>query len=56
VSFLVPYTYVFDGGGEKIGTVQFRAAGVVSPTSLSFSPGGRILITPGCFEFEPPRF
>jgi hypothetical protein len=56
VSFLVPYTYVFDAGGEKIGTIQFRAAGIVSPTSLSFSPSGRVLITPGCFEFEPPRF
>jgi hypothetical protein len=56
VSFLVPYTYVFDSGGEKISTVQFRAAGVVSPTSLSFSPAGRVLVTPGCFEFDPPRF
>ena len=27
VSFVLPYTYVFDAEGEKIRTVQFRAAG-----------------------------
>jgi hypothetical protein len=30
--------------------VQFRAAGIVAPSSLSFFQG-RILVTPGCFEF-----
>jgi hypothetical protein len=53
VSFVVPYTYVFDRDGEKIRTVQFRAAGVIAPTSLSFSPSGRLLATPGCYEFAP---
>lgn len=51
VSFVVPYTYVYDGQGEKSRTVQFRGAGIVSPSSLSFTPGGRVLITPGCYEF-----
>jgi len=51
VSFVVPYTYVFDGLGEKVRTVQFQAAGVVSPASLFFAAPGRLLVTPGCFEF-----
>ena len=38
VSFVLPFTYVFDADGEKIRTVQFRAAGVVAPSSLTF-PG-----------------
>jgi hypothetical protein len=55
VSFTTPYTYVFDEDGEKIRTVQFRAAGIVSPTSLFFTPQGRLLITPGCYEFDSSR-
>lgn len=51
VSFVVPYTYVFDPDGEKARTVQFRAAGVIQPTSLSFPAGDRLLVTPGCYEF-----
>jgi hypothetical protein len=51
VSFLTPFTYVFDATGEKIRTVQFRSTGIIAPGSLSFSTKGRILITPGCFEF-----
>jgi len=51
ISFVVPSTYVFDTSGEKIRTVQFRAAGIVSPSSLWFSDRGRVLITPGCYEF-----
>lgn len=53
VSFVVPYTYVFDASGEKIRTVQFRGAGVISPSSLWFTEKGRILVTPGCYEFAP---
>jgi hypothetical protein len=51
VSFLTPFTYVFDVNGDKIRTVQFRATGIVAPSSLAFSVKGRVLITPGCFEF-----
>ena len=51
VSFVVPYTYVYDGLGEKVRTVQFHAAGLVSPSSLHFPAPGRLLVTPGCFEF-----
>jgi hypothetical protein len=52
VSFLIPYTYVFDATGEKVDTVQFRAAGMLTPTSLFFDNLGRLLVTPGCFQFE----
>jgi hypothetical protein len=53
LSLLVPYTYVYDRDGDKSRTVQFAAAGVISPTSLSFAPNGRLLVTPGCYEFDP---
>ncbi len=53
VSFVVPFSYEFDAGGEKLRTVQFRAAGIVSPSSLWFSERGRVLVTPGCYEFAP---
>jgi hypothetical protein len=52
VTFVAPYTYVYDGTGEKTRTVQFRAAGIMAPTSLFFSAKGRALITPGCYEFS----
>lgn len=51
VALTAPVSYVYDNMGEKIRTVEFRAAGVISPTSLSFAPSGRLLVTPGCFEF-----
>lgn len=51
ISLLVPYTYVYDTLGEKVRTLQFQAAGLVSPASLSFS-GSRLLVTPGCHEFD----
>ncbi|HXH24693.1 MAG TPA: hypothetical protein VNI78_05550 [Vicinamibacterales bacterium] len=53
ISLAVPYTYVYDADGDKIRIVQFSAAGIVSPTSLSFSRTGRLLVTPGCYEFDP---
>lgn len=53
VSFVLPFTYVYDPDGEKVRTVQFRGAGVIAPSSLAFTPNGRLLITPGCYEFLP---
>jgi hypothetical protein len=47
-------TYVYDRGGDKIRTVQFRGAGALAPTSLFFTKDGRILVTPGCYEFRAP--
>ena len=51
VSLRVPYTYVYDRNGEKVRTVQFHAAGTVSPDSLFFESRDRLLVTPGCYIF-----
>lgn len=53
VSFVVPFTYVFDEDGDKVRTVQFRGAGVIAPTSLHFASRTRLLVTPGLYEFNP---
>jgi hypothetical protein len=53
ISLSLPYTYVYDSQGDKVRTVQFRSAGSISPTSLFFTGDGRLLVTPGCYEFEP---
>jgi hypothetical protein len=52
ISFVVPYTYVYDRDGDKIRTLQFRAAGLVSPRSLFFGRDDRLLVTPGLYVFE----
>ena len=51
VSLAVPYTYVYDSAGDKVRSVQFSATDTISPASLSFSPRGTLLVTPGCYEF-----
>ena len=51
IVLVAPFTYVFDGDGDKIRTVQFHAAGLVAPDSLFFTKAGRILVTPGLYEF-----
>jgi hypothetical protein len=52
ISLSVPYTYVYDAHGDKVRTVQFSSTGVFAPTSLAFSASGRLLVTPGCYEFD----
>jgi hypothetical protein len=52
VSFVEAFTYEFDADGDKIRTVQFRAAGLLSPNSLFFDKGGRLLVTPGLYMFD----
>ena len=53
VTLMVPYTYVYDSDGEKMRVVQFEAAGPLMPTSLFFAKDGRLLVTPGCYAFDP---
>ena len=55
ISLDVPFTYVYDRRGDKLRVVQFRAAGIVSPTNLSFTPQGQLLLTPGCTLFDVRR-
>lgn len=47
--------YVFDEDGEKVRTLQLIGAGVVQPSSLWFARDGRLLVTPGLYEFAPPQ-
>jgi len=54
VSLTQPFTYVYDPSGDKIRTVQFRGADILAPGSLFFTKDGRILVTPGCYEFRIP--
>ena len=53
VSLMQPSTYVYDRQGEKIRTVQFRGADIIAPDSLFFTRDGRVLVTPGLYEFKP---
>ena len=52
VSLMRPITYVYDGTGEKVLTLQFKGADVFAPSSLFFTKDGRVLVTPGCYEFR----
>jgi hypothetical protein len=53
ISFTLPFTYVYDAEGEKTRVVQFHGAGILAPTSLSFARDGQLLVTPGCYVFDP---
>src|SRR5687767_3310048 len=55
VSLGVPFTYAYNTDGDKVRTVQFTGAGPISPTSLFFSRSGKLLVTPGCYEFDPKQ-
>jgi hypothetical protein len=52
ISFSEPYTYEFDADGDKVRTVQFRAAGILSPNHFFFDSAGRLLVTPGLYVFD----
>ena len=52
VSFAEAVTYEFDGDGDKLRAVQFRAAGPLSPNHMSFDETGRMLVTPGLYVFK----
>jgi hypothetical protein len=47
--------YVYDADGEKVRAVRLRGAGPLAPNGLAFSPSGRLLVTPGLYEFEVSR-
>ena len=55
IAFNVPFTYVYDRDGDKTRTVQFHGAGVIMPNSLFFGQSGRVLVTPGLYEFDAGR-
>ena len=51
IAFTVPFTYVFDREGDKVRIIQFRGAGIMTPSSLFFGKSNKVLVTPGLFEF-----
>jgi hypothetical protein len=56
IALTTPFTYVYDSSGDKAKTVQFKGADILMPNSLFFTKDGRILVTPGCYEFRVPQF
>jgi hypothetical protein len=54
VSLRPPYTYVYNGTGDRIRTIQFAGAGIVAPSHLFFGRGRRVLVTPGGYAFNAP--
>jgi hypothetical protein len=55
VAMPTSHVYVFDEDGEKVHTLQLIGAGVLRPSSLWFARDGRLLVTPGLYEFAPPN-
>ena len=53
ISFVSPFTYVYDPDGDKIRVLQLRGAGTIAPSSLFFGVNGRLLVTPGLLTFAP---
>ncbi|MDQ3171185.1 MAG: hypothetical protein M3Q55_13695 [Acidobacteriota bacterium] len=52
IALSLPYVYVFDASGDKRRVVQLQGAGTISPSSLAFSRDGRLIVTPGGYEFD----
>jgi hypothetical protein len=53
ISLASPVTYVYDGEGEKRRVVQFNGgAGIFAPNDLFFTRAGRVLVAPGCYQFN----
>lgn len=52
ISLGSPFTYVYGADGDKTRTLQFRGTELMTPTSFFFTTDGRLLVTPGCYEFS----
>lgn len=52
MSLVTPHTYVYDSTGDKRRTIQFNAAGVMTPLNFHFVRDGRLLVAPGCYTFD----
>nr|MBA2258234.1 hypothetical protein [Acidobacteriota bacterium] len=42
---------VYDADGDKRRVIQFRGAGILSPSDLFFTKTGRLIVAPGCYSF-----
>lgn len=54
VAMPTSHLYVYDTDGEKTRTLQLFGAGPLTPSSMWFARDGRLLVTPGLYEFAPP--
>jgi hypothetical protein len=54
VATITSHVLLFDEAGEKVATYRLIGAGPLVPDSLWFSQDGRLLVTPGLYEFIPP--
>ena len=54
ISLASPHTYVYDADGDKRRVIQFRGAGILSPSDLFFTKTGRLIVAPGCYSFRSP--
>lgn len=52
ISLAAPHTYVYDADGDKRRVIQFRGAGILSPSDLFFTKDGRLVVAPGCYVFQ----
>ena len=52
---VTPHVFVYDPAGEKVRVVRLEAAGAITPAGLFFAHTGRLLVAPGCYEFNPAR-
>lgn len=52
LSLVTPHTYVYDPRGDKRRTIEFRAAGIMTPSNFHFTSDGRVLVAPGCYTFR----
>lgn len=54
IALAQPYVYVFDAAGDKTRVVELFGVGTIRATSLAFSKAGRLIATPGGYEFAVP--
>ena len=54
IALSIGYVYVFDAEGDKRGVYELHGSGRIRPTSLAFSRDGRLIVTPGGYEFDVP--
>ena len=54
VALSAGYVYVFDANGDKRHVFELHGAGRIAPASLAFSKEGRLIVTPGGYEFDVP--
>lgn len=54
IALSIGFLYVYDGAGDKQRVAELHGAGRIAPASLAFSRAGRLIVTPGGYEFDVP--